>query len=126
MRVGHRPPPHQEIPATVRSDALRARNEVTMASTIQELKLAGFATWTTAEQSQNYEKVYQQNRHRVYALAFWMTDNEMSAEELMGNVFRRAFALHADPSEEAVDRALIVEFREIAPLGSLPLASPAA
>ena len=97
-----------------------------MASTIHDLKLTGFATWPAAERSENYETVYQQNRHRVYALAFWMTDNEMSAEELMGNVFRRAFALYSNPSEEAVDRALLAELREITPLGLLTLVSPAA
>ncbi len=96
-----------------------------MASHIQELKLAGFATAAAAERVENYQAIYEQNRHRVYALAFWMTDNEMTAEELMGHVFHRAFAHSAQPSPEAIDRALIAELREISTLGVLTLtASP--
>src|SRR3954467_9270617 len=94
-----------------------------MASIIQELKLTGFANTVTAERVENYQEIYEQNRHRVYALSFWMTDNEMTAEELMGHVFRRAFAHTAQPSPEAIDRALIAELREIAPLGVITLAA---
>ncbi len=99
-----------------------------MASTIQELKLTSFASYLPAfESGANYELIYEQNRHRVYALSFWMTDNEMAAEELMAQVFHRAFAASTVPSDEMIDRALIAELRETAPLGVLTLeCSPAA
>ncbi len=29
-----------------------------------------------------YSKIYQQHCHRVYSLAFWMTDNELAADQL--------------------------------------------
>jgi RNA polymerase sigma-70 factor, ECF subfamily len=96
-----------------------------MAITLQELsKLTGFATWAAVERLEHYEEIYEQNRHRVYALAFWMTDNEMAAEDVMASVFQRAFALHPTPSAEAIDRALIAELREITALGVLTLTAP--
>jgi RNA polymerase sigma-70 factor (ECF subfamily) len=95
-----------------------------MASTIQHAKITGYATFLpklagiTAEQ---YQRVFDDNRHRVYALAFWMTDNELAAEDLMHNVFYRAFAQGPEPDAAAVDRALITELRELMPLGTLTL-----
>lgn len=96
-----------------------------MASTIQQAKISGFATilpTTIAPvRPEVYEAVYQENRHRVYAIAFWMTDNELEAEELMKNSFLRAFASTAQPTAEQLDRALITEIREIMPLGVLTI-----
>lgn len=95
-----------------------------MASTIQQAKLTGYATFLPAVSSTSaaaYEAIYEQNRHRVYALAFWMTDNELGAEELMRNSFSRAFAQTNEPSPETLDRALIAEIRELMPVGNLTL-----
>ena len=68
-----------------------------------------------------YEGVYERNRHRVYALAFWMTDHELAAEELMRQSFLRAFAGSRELTPEAIDRAFIAEVRERMPLGVLTL-----
>lgn len=68
-----------------------------------------------------YQQVYNANRHRVYALAFWMTDNELTAEEVMGRTFERAFASGRVCDPETIDRALIAELEAIAPLGELTL-----
>ena len=95
-----------------------------MASSIQEANLAGLAAYfpsATRTQLLKFEEAYEQNRHRVYALAFWMTDIELHAEELMRNVFIRVFASSLEPTAEVVDRALMTELREIAPLGVLTL-----
>lgn len=89
-----------------------------MASITQNWKLTEAATF---EQLDSYQAIYEQNRHRVYAVAFWMTDNEMAAEELTGAVFHRAFAHSASPSPEAIDRALIAEVRSLGPIGILTL-----
>src|SRR5205823_2656514 len=41
-----------------------------------------------AEQSlERYEKAYEEHRHRVYALAFWMTESEVAAEGISSVVF---------------------------------------
>jgi RNA polymerase sigma-70 factor, ECF subfamily len=68
-----------------------------------------------------YRRVYEENRHRVYALAFWMTDNELTAEAVMGRTFERAFSHGTVSAPDAIDRALIAELEEIAPLGELTL-----
>ena len=70
-----------------------------------------------------YQDIFEGNRHRIYSLAFWMTDNEMAAEEVMTSVFRRAFAQSPKPTAEHIDRALVTEIREIMPIGSLTLES---
>jgi len=66
-------------------------------------------------------EIYEQNRHRIYSLAFWMTDNELAAEELMTRTFCRAFAGTDAPSAEAIDCALISELRQYMPVGKLTL-----
>jgi len=92
-------------------------------ATLSDVKLAGLAGLlpVTAEDLTSYARVYEANQHRIYALAFWMTDSEPAAEELMGNVFRRAFAHRSQPEPEAIDRALLSELRETHVIGSLTL-----
>ncbi len=102
-----------------------------MAISIQQAKLTGFAAYLPSVAEAKVEalkQVYEENRYRVYALAFWMTDNEIAAEDLMSNTFIRVFACGAEcAQEEDVDRALITELRELMPLGVLTLdCSPAA
>ncbi len=65
--------------------------------------------------------VYEQNRQRIYALAFWITDNELAAEELMISTFCRAFAKSEAPTPEEIDCAFIAEARQCMPLGVLTL-----
>jgi len=50
-----------------------------------------------------------------------MTDNELTAEDVMGRTFERAFGLGRVCDPETIDRALIAELEEIAPLGELTL-----
>lgn len=95
-----------------------------MSLSIGEAKMTGFAQYLPAvlepSQAESYRRIYELNRHRVYSLAFWMTDNELAAEELMTHVFCRAFAAQRT-REEDIDRALIAELREYMPLGELTL-----
>ncbi len=84
----------------------------------------GFATYMPPVMQRSvdaYSETYEQNRHRVYALAFWMTDNELEAEELMTQTFCRAFAKGDSPTAEEIDRCLISELRDYMPLGTLTL-----
>lgn len=66
-------------------------------------------------------QVYESNRHRIYGLSFWMTGNELLAEELMETTFRRAFAVAEEPSSELLDLTLISELCQSMPLGTLTL-----
>ncbi|MFB3918153.1 MAG: RNA polymerase sigma factor [Terriglobales bacterium] len=95
-----------------------------MASNIQQAKLGGFAAVVPPVRAisiQKYLQIYEENRHRLYAIAFWMTDNELTAAELMENAFRRAFATTEEPQAEILDRNLISEIREYMPVGNLTL-----
>src|SRR5208337_4606856 len=97
-------------------------------SIVQQADLFGFAeygpisgTLPGATYSDVYSEVYEQNRHRIYALAFWMTDGELAAEELLTNTFCRIFSENDSPTPEQIDRALIAELRRQMPLGALTL-----
>lgn len=68
-----------------------------------------------------YKDIFEGNRHRVYSLAFYMTDNELVAEDVMTSTFCRAFAKSPKPTAETIDRALVSELREQMPIGSITL-----
>jgi RNA polymerase sigma-70 factor (ECF subfamily) len=70
-----------------------------------------------------YAAIYNEHRHRVYSLAFWMTDNELAAEQVAANVFLRAFASSASPRTEHIDQAFLDLVRELTPVGALTLKS---
>ena len=101
-----------------------------MAPQIRHAKLTGLmacSPGTAQARVATYKQAYEEHRHRVYALAFWMTDNELMAEDLMANTFLRVFAASPDPDAETVDRALLTEVRELMPVGTLTLeCSPSA
>src|SRR5271165_1083617 len=93
-------------------------------SILEQADLFGYAEYVPISETlltTTYSEVYEQNRHRIYALAFWMTDNELAAEELMTNAFCRAFAKREAPMPEEIDCALVAEARQYMPLGLLTL-----
>lgn len=75
------------------------------------LGFAGYLPTLLQSKVDRYRQIYELNRHRVYSLAFLMTDNELVAEELMIQTFSRAFAGSDEPSADDVDSALISELR---------------
>lgn len=93
-----------------------------MSDSIQA-KIAAFTGFARAKAGNvdEFKKVYDANRHRVYSFAFWMTDNELAAEEISESTFRRVFALSEAPSDEMVDRLFLSEVRELGPVGVLTL-----
>jgi RNA polymerase sigma-70 factor (ECF subfamily) len=68
-----------------------------------------------------YSDTYKRYCHRVYSLAFWMTDNELVAEQLTANTFLRACAGTLRPGNEQIDQAFLAEVRELMPIGTLTL-----
>lgn len=95
-----------------------------MASAYREANFTDFMTYLPAVADHaraRYEEVYEENHHRVYSLAFWMTDSEIAAEEVLDATFRRVFAMSEAPNPELIDRALIAGLREYMPLGVLTL-----
>lgn len=96
-----------------------------MASAFEQANFSAFPAFFTAaevERVQDVQDIYEENRQRLYALSFWMMDNELSAEELMQRTFHRAFVASRRPSPEALDHALIAELRQLMPIGTLTLA----
>ena len=93
-------------------------------STGDAIKL-GLASYLPAVLSQSRveraREIYEQNRHRIYSLAFWMSDNELAAEELMKQAFCRAFAASEGPTADDIDRALVNELHTYFDLGTLTL-----
>jgi RNA polymerase sigma-70 factor (ECF subfamily) len=93
-----------------------------MSSRVDGIQLAAFLPIIQhAEKGSvdHYREIFEGNRHRVYSLSYYMTDNELTAEDVMINTFCRAFAASRKPEAETIDRALVTELREIAPIGNL-------
>ncbi len=68
----------------------------------------------SAEQQQ--QDVYESHRHRAFSLAFYMTGNEMEAEEILAATFVKVFQQNERPDAFAVDSALLHELSEKFPL----------
>jgi RNA polymerase sigma-70 factor (ECF subfamily) len=92
-----------------------------MSSSVSVLNLGVVAA--VENRTRNYDAIYGEHCHRIYSLAFWMTDNELAAEQLSSNTFLRAFALSAEPKTEQIDQALLAEIRELTTIGTLTLNS---
>lgn len=69
----------------------------------------------------DFQALYEQHRDRVYSLAFWMTDSEMTAEEISTRVFLKSFHHKGEIDADVIDRNLVAEFRELSPIGNLTL-----
>ena len=65
---------------------------------------------------QQQRDVYESHRHRTFSLAFYMTGNEIEAEEILATTFIRAFQQNERPDAFAVDSALLGELSERFPL----------
>ena len=94
-----------------------------MSSSVSVINLGILAARET--RTANYDAIYGEHCHRIYSLAFWMTDNELTAEQLSTNTFLRAFASSTEPNTEHIDQAFVAEIRELTTIGSLTLNSSA-
>jgi len=92
-----------------------------MSSNLGVMSNLGILVPTIESRTAEYNRIYEENCHRIYSLAFWMTDNELTAEELASNVFLRAFAGTASPTTDQIDRAFLAEVREMTAVGTLTL-----
>ena len=92
-----------------------------MSSNLGVMSNLGILVPAVESRTTEYNQIYNENCHRIYSLAFWMTDNELMAEQLAANVFLRAFAFNANPKTEQIDQAFLAEVRELTPVGTLAL-----
>lgn len=56
--------------------------------------------------------IYDSHRHRTFALAYYMTGNEIEAEEILTASFVRAFQATKEPDAQEIDAALLRELHE--------------
>lgn len=56
--------------------------------------------------------IYDSHRHRTFALAYYMTGNEIEAEEILTGTFVRAFTSVEEPTGRDVDTALIEQLQQ--------------
>ena len=92
-----------------------------MASSFLTIGRVGVLIPGLESQTAQFSRNYSANCHRVYSLAFWMTDHEQVAEQIAANVFLRAFASGRPPSAEQIDRALLEELRDLVTMEGLTL-----
>jgi RNA polymerase sigma-70 factor (ECF subfamily) len=98
-----------------------------MASSVLNAKITGFASVIPAvvSRTKSLKAIYEEHRHRIYNLSFYLTDNELTAEQLCVRVFSEVLAVNPTPSAEFLDRALVQMLREGMPVGELTLSVPA-
>jgi RNA polymerase sigma-70 factor (ECF subfamily) len=94
-----------------------------MASNFLTISRVGVLIPGLESQTAQFSRIYSENCHRIYSLAFWMTDHEQVAEQVATNVFLRAFASGLAPSAEQIDRALLEELRDVVTMEGLTLCS---
>jgi RNA polymerase sigma-70 factor (ECF subfamily) len=56
--------------------------------------------------------IFDSHRHRAFALAYYMTGNEVEAEQILTSTFVRAFRDAQEPEGRDVDTALLEELRQ--------------
>ena len=84
-----------------------------------------------ASASQKRRDAFESHRHRVFALAFYMTGGELEAEQVLTDTFLRAYRQMPEPDGETVDRSLVAELKEVVDFAPpetapIPVAEPAA
>ena len=92
-----------------------------MSSSLGVMSNYGILVRDAESPAAEYSRVYNEHCHRIYSLAFWMTDNEVIAEQLAANVFLQVFTRSTSPSPELIDFAFVSTVREFATLGDLSL-----
>lgn len=98
-----------------------------MATSILSAKVTPFAYVMPAaiDRAESFRAIYQEHQNRIYNLAFYLTDNELTAEAVCEHVFTNVFAVNRTPSAETLDRALVTELRGMMEIGTLTLNVPA-
>lgn len=76
---------------------------------------------------QRRRDVFDSHRHRTFGVAYYMTGNELEAEQILTDTFVQAFSKTAEPDAHGVDLALVDELQKRFPLAEMEVsASPSA
>jgi RNA polymerase sigma-70 factor, ECF subfamily len=97
-----------------------------MATSVLNANFTAFASElpAVATRIETLKATYEEHQTRIYNLAFYLTDNELTAESISARVFSNVFSSNPTPSAEILDRALINELRQEMPIGTLTLEVP--
>jgi RNA polymerase sigma-70 factor (ECF subfamily) len=97
-----------------------------MATNILQATLTAFASEVPAIVSRvkSLRAIYEEHQNRIYNLAFYLTENELTAEQVTSRVFSNVFAVNRTPSAETLDRALVNDLRQTLEIGPLTLQVP--
>ena len=66
---------------------------------------------------QKQRDIYDSHRHRIFAVAFYMSGNQLEAERVLTCTFVDAFHAAQEPDREQIDTALLAHLRRTFPLG---------
>ncbi len=75
-------------------------------------------------EAQQQRDVFESHRHRVFSVGYYMTANELEAEDILTGTFVSAFAQQLHPDGATVDRALVGELGKRFSLEAEPVALP--
>lgn len=92
-----------------------------MATSFPAAMNATFVFPATQREQVSCSAIYEEHCHRIYSLAFWMTGNELMAEDLTTNTFLRIFSGAQTTTADHIDRAFLSEVRELCAVGTLTL-----
>ena len=84
-----------------------------MLNTVQNATLTHIFSPETVIATTSRREAFERNRHHIYAVAFWMTGNELAAEDLMSEAFCSAFLSAPNPSTDEIDQALVGELKKM-------------
>lgn len=68
--------------------------------------------------------VFETHRHRIFALAVYMTGNEIVAEDLLADTFIQTLRDNPAPDGMTVDLAFLAQLRRLMPIGDCTLTLP--
>jgi RNA polymerase sigma-70 factor (ECF subfamily) len=72
-------------------------------------------------EDQHRRDAFETHRHRIFALAVYMTGDERVAEDLLAETFIRVLRVNPSPDANAVDLAFLTELRRLVPVGECTL-----
>ena len=79
---------------------------------VPQISIVQFFPSPRTQRQKKMHAIYEANRRRVYSYAFWMTDSEPMAEQILERTFVRAFSIFDQPTDEQIDRALLRELKK--------------
>jgi len=75
------------------------------------ISVVQFLPGDASHRQKKLHDIYEANRRRVYSFAFWMTDSELKAEEILERTFFRAFSIYGNATEEQIDQVLVRQLK---------------